>query len=121
VERAAVHEVLAAEEEVDAVSLTTQIVLGSVIGGVLAVVLVLGVVQTVRLSRLQRDLDRRVPLLARPRSHRADGQRRYLAAGDGRRSPQRVDLRRMHQPTAVMPRVVPGEETAEIDLTRWVR
>lgn len=111
---AAVYEVLAAEEEVDPMSPTTQIILGSIISVVLAVLMVLAIVLAVRLSRLQRSIERREPLL-QPRSHRADKQeRRFLVAGDGHRSPQRVELRRMHQPTTVMPRVVPGEETVEI-------
>lgn len=96
-------------------SSTTQIVLGSIIGGVVFALAVVAIWQTVRLSRLRDDLDRRAPLIDRPRSHRQpDEPRRALATGR-RTEPQRVPLRIHHEPTAVMPKILPGEQTVIIN------
>lgn len=124
---------LAAQEEVDAVN-ADQLAMAGLLSS-LVFLMLLGVIAVVQTIRANRWRDRCDIATAMVRSHEAAPlkQRRYLQLPHGRRSPRRVDMLVQHQPTAVMPLVVPGEETSvlpqvargeqteEIDMGRWSR
>lgn len=96
-------------------SLTMQIVLGSIIAVALLVAVLLVILQTVRLSALQERYDQLAAMPKRPPQYQP--QRRAV---EGRRAPRTVDLVRHahHQPAERMPRVISTEQTAVISRVR---
>lgn len=107
--------VLAAQEEVDAVTDKAWI-LPAASAALLLLYALVGLVVVVVIQTRNASLWRRrhdyLLAMGRPGATRPVRERRYLASA-GRRSPRRVDTRWTHQSTVVIPRVR-AEETVEI-------
>ena len=120
---AAVQVVLATEAKVDAVMDKVWIL--PAVGGVLSVGyvvvgLVVVVVLLVRNESLWRQRCQWAMAMGRPPAAGPVQDRRYLVSS-GRRSPRRVELRHVDQPTAVLRRVSSREETVELKSGGWTR